>query len=442
MANSGTVTAGSAALASQYNNLRDDVLNVSTGHTHSGSADAGARIEGTAIKSTGATAGFVLTAGVGGTATTFAAVPASTYYVIGTAGAFYGTAVTADAGAYVLANAGTLAFSANIGGTFTSLAENGGMAYATALSGVGLITNDGASWTAGSVFSGVTWRGATFGGSTFVIVGQGGYLSTSTDGTAWTTRTSSFDANNIFDVAYAGGTFVASGQNSNSGASMIATSTSVDTWTQRTTAMSAAGLRIAFGTGIWVNCSNNGAIQTSPDAINWTNRTAPLGSGTAVYALEFGGTVFVAAGAGGKLSTSADGTAWTARTSSFSSSIISGVAYSGSLWVIVGASGKAATSTDATTWTLRTTPTANGLESVWYGNGTFIAVTDISGTADNILVSYDGITWTLRNSAAAATMYAGAFGSGRHILVGTAKTSFTTATPINLTLTKASSQSL
>ena len=28
MANSGTVTAGSAALASQYNNLRDDVLNI------------------------------------------------------------------------------------------------------------------------------------------------------------------------------------------------------------------------------------------------------------------------------------------------------------------------------------------------------------------------------------------------------------------------------
>lgn len=62
MANSGTVTAGSAALASQYNNLRDDVLNISTGHTHTGASENGAKIEGTVIKSTGATAGQVLQA--------------------------------------------------------------------------------------------------------------------------------------------------------------------------------------------------------------------------------------------------------------------------------------------------------------------------------------------------------------------------------------------
>jgi hypothetical protein len=75
MANSGTVTAGSAALASQYNNLRDDVLNISTGHTHTGAADAGAQIEGTALKSTGATPGNVLIAGTGGTATTWGTFP-------------------------------------------------------------------------------------------------------------------------------------------------------------------------------------------------------------------------------------------------------------------------------------------------------------------------------------------------------------------------------
>jgi hypothetical protein len=73
MPNSGTVTAGSVALASQYNNLRADVLDASTSHTHSGAADAGAQIEGTALKSTGATAGYVLTAGAGGTTTTWAA---------------------------------------------------------------------------------------------------------------------------------------------------------------------------------------------------------------------------------------------------------------------------------------------------------------------------------------------------------------------------------
>jgi hypothetical protein len=82
VANSGTVTAGSAALASQYNNLRADVLDTTTGHVHDGTTDGGARVEGTVIKSTGATSGYVLTAGAGGTATTWApAAPAATFVV-------------------------------------------------------------------------------------------------------------------------------------------------------------------------------------------------------------------------------------------------------------------------------------------------------------------------------------------------------------------------
>ena len=36
MANSADVNAGDDVLASQYNNLRADVLNISTGHTHNG----------------------------------------------------------------------------------------------------------------------------------------------------------------------------------------------------------------------------------------------------------------------------------------------------------------------------------------------------------------------------------------------------------------------
>ena len=84
MANSGTVTAGSAALASQYNNLRDDVLNTSSGHTHTGASENGAQIEGTAIKSTGATNAYVLTAN-GSNAATWAAVSAGGMTAIGTA---------------------------------------------------------------------------------------------------------------------------------------------------------------------------------------------------------------------------------------------------------------------------------------------------------------------------------------------------------------------
>lgn len=39
MANSSSINAGDDALASQYNNLRDDVLDETTGHQHTGSGD-------------------------------------------------------------------------------------------------------------------------------------------------------------------------------------------------------------------------------------------------------------------------------------------------------------------------------------------------------------------------------------------------------------------
>jgi len=67
MANSGTVTAGSAALASQYNNLRSDVLSITTGHTHTGASENGAKVAATGVSSGTAARNAVLTAdGSGG----------------------------------------------------------------------------------------------------------------------------------------------------------------------------------------------------------------------------------------------------------------------------------------------------------------------------------------------------------------------------------------
>jgi hypothetical protein len=92
MANSGTVTAGSAALASQYNNLRDDVLNVSTGHTHTGASENGKKVHGTALDTTGATNGQVLTANGSGGAS-FAALASSGAFSVTYATATFSTAV-------------------------------------------------------------------------------------------------------------------------------------------------------------------------------------------------------------------------------------------------------------------------------------------------------------------------------------------------------------
>ena len=132
MANSGTVTAGSAALASQYNNLRDDVLNISTGHTHTGASENGKKVHGTALDTTGATNGQVLAAdGSGGAA--FVASASSGALSISTATAAFSTAAAGTAAfAYATGAANLAGIGVSIGGsTFMTITNHNNYSAST-----------------------------------------------------------------------------------------------------------------------------------------------------------------------------------------------------------------------------------------------------------------------------------------------------------------------
>ena len=100
MANSGTVTAGSAALASQYNNLRDDVLNVSTGHTHTGASENGAKVAATGMSSGTAANGTILTADGAGAASFLASTAGMTLIATATPSTATSLAFTSIPGTY------------------------------------------------------------------------------------------------------------------------------------------------------------------------------------------------------------------------------------------------------------------------------------------------------------------------------------------------------
>jgi len=124
MPNSGTVTAGSVALASQYNNLRDDVLNVSTGHTHTGASENGKKVHGTALDTTGATNGQVLTANGSGGAT-FAAVASSGALSLSTATATFSTASAGTAAFAYATGSGAASIGVSCGGsTFMTISTH------------------------------------------------------------------------------------------------------------------------------------------------------------------------------------------------------------------------------------------------------------------------------------------------------------------------------
>jgi hypothetical protein len=227
MPNSGTVTAGSVALASQYNNLRDDVLNVSTGHTHTGAADAGAQIEGTALKSTGATAGHVLTAGTGGTATTWAALPAGGGQLTfgGMTSAAYGTTSTADGTVYQYTSFSSASYGFHAalshGGTVVSFVNRGTAVASTPdlrfttieLTNTTSVANTTISTGVGGTIQ-ATVAGDGFKGGTAVVVVASGSLSSTYTGKVskwnkngtnmWITTFNTFATNGLDMDSYAG----------------------------------------------------------------------------------------------------------------------------------------------------------------------------------------------------------------------------------------------
>ena len=73
-------------------------------------------------------------------------------------------------------------------------------------------STDGTTWTTRtSGFGTTTIRGVTYGDGLYVAVGDSGKLTTSTDGTTWTTRTSGFASTNIKGVTHGDGLYVAVG---------------------------------------------------------------------------------------------------------------------------------------------------------------------------------------------------------------------------------------
>jgi hypothetical protein len=107
---------------------------------------------------------------------------------------------------------------------------------------------------------------------------------------------------------------------------------------------------------------------------------------------------------------------------------LNSVSYGNGTFVAVG--NDILTSPDGVTWTLRNSGTDASLRGVTYGNGAFIAVGD-NGT---ILTSPNGVTWTLRNSGTDMSLHGVAHGNGTFIAVGDNGTILTSPNGVTWTL--------
>lgn len=243
------------------------------------------------------------------------------------------------------------------------------------------VADDGALWTSTDRYA-TNWiqetssfgttninAVATNGLGTWVAVGSGGKIASSTNGKTWTQRTSGFGTSAILWVAYGGGTWVAVGS-----AGKVSTSTDATTWTAVATGTSgwsaSYGIgHVAYGNGNWVGINSNGTLKQTTDPTGaWTTRTEPLGTGQhyADYHPAIGSGIWTLGTEGGvssgDLASSTDAITWTSRTPATSvqadtqflaasnSTCILAPAYDGTSWQIQK-------STNGTSWSNVTEPT-------------------------------------------------------------------------------------
>lgn len=234
----------------------------------------------------------------------------------------------------------------------------------------------------------------------WVRVGQSGglYTSTNTNGSSWTSRTSSFSTSDINGVASNGkDLYVAVGLSAK-----LATSPDGVTWTQRTSSFGASDIRmVAYGTDTWVAVGTSGKIATSTDGVTWEQRTSPVTD--ILDWVEYGNGAWVASTTNGKIiSTGSDPTTgWTLRTDPFDNASFVTVHYSvgAGIWVAGyddGTTGSMASSTDGITWTARDgalNRTVNR-RSPFDSNSSIIS--EAGGAVGNSQSSANGTTWTSR----------------------------------------------
>ena len=199
-----------------------------------------------------------------------------------------------------------------------------------------------------------TWRALGYNGSIYVAITSTGYISTSTDGTTWTTPTKNTNlGSNIWNnVFYDNTKFILI-----SSSGYISTSTDGTTWTaavQNTDLGNNSWQDIAYNGTLYVAVSTSGYISTSTDGTTWTPAVQDSNLGNRIWAsLIYANSKFIVISTSGYISTSTDGTTWTTpiQNTNLGNRYWQDIAYNGMSLVAIGSSGYISTSTDGTTWT-------------------------------------------------------------------------------------------
>ena len=251
------------------------------------------------------------------------------------------------------------------------------------------------TWTSRTSGYSAVLSDTAYNGNLYVVVGSSsgtsGTVRTSTNLTTWTETAT--PANGLTGLIWDGNQFVACG------AQGITTSPDATTWTSRT---SSSIEKLVWNGSLYVGVGGDNLITTSSDSVTWTPRTSS--ASFTFRDVAWGGGLFVAVGFTGSgstpciIRTSPNGVDWTDRTPSTTSTLLSGVAWTGTQFVAVGSieSGPSVimTSPDGIAWTTRYSDSDLILSSVAFTTGQIIVSGGVVGSNTLLTSSDGGSNWT------------------------------------------------
>ncbi len=205
-------------------------------------------------------------------------------------------------------------------------------------------SNGGFTWGPEVPLGNGNARDVIFGGNQFLMVGDFGFMLTSSDGNNWLVQTSG-TSSSLNAALFAGGQYVAAGTQGT-----VLTSPDAVTWTSHQIATQPFINDVTYNGSFYVAVTREGKIYTSPGAVNWAAEPSPVS--TPLNSVTWNGSLFIAVGAGttGIILSSSDGVSWTQQTTPSGIFGLNDVIWDGTQFIVVGTNAAILTSANGINW--------------------------------------------------------------------------------------------
>jgi len=245
---------------------------------------------------------------------------------------------------------------------------------------------------------------SVYANNTYVAVGEGGSIYTSTDSTNWT-KQEIVTNSDLHDVVYGDDEFVAVG----STGTLITSENGTD-WTVRTSPVTSDLNSIIYYDEQYIAVGDNGVVITvtsTNNLWNWTQRNTNFTANLNDIVRAKG--IYMVVGDGGLISSSANLSTWTILTTNTTENLYSittnestTVSANDSRIIVGGGNGTLLVSNNANSWTVLTSPTTGStILDVTFANGLFM----LSGMYSTLMTSIDGLNWESKYSKVSSNWY-------------------------------------